>query len=62
MLHIKQIVGRQLAMAGAHLWQRAFDRGHTDWRELTLLEKLGYTLFVLGLKVLGIPITIWKTL
>lgn len=52
---IRAIIGVPIAKIGAYLWQPAFDKGYEDnYDQLTILEKLGFNLMMLGLKIIGI--------
>lgn len=53
---MKKTIGRGIGFVGAKLWQSGGWTGHENYRDLTVLGKLGYHLFCTGLKLMGVTL------
>lgn len=51
---IKFYIGKVIGTIGAHLWQNGGWTGDESYEDLTITGKLGYNMFMRGMKLMGI--------
>ena len=51
---MRKIIGKRIALIGGHLWQNGGWTGDETYEDLNVKGKIGYKLFRLGCKIMGL--------